>query len=107
MEQAPRVRSASMMFNSSLLSLAEGMSSSLRPVSLDRKRLRSIYYRCHSNYDSCGHKLLVEAAMAEPLIADSAATGPTGVLKLIEQADGLSIAVLIVLSVMSLASWFV
>jgi biopolymer transport protein ExbB len=45
--------------------------------------------------------------MAEPLIADSAATGPTGVLKLIEQADGLSIAVLIVLSVMSLASWFV
>jgi biopolymer transport protein ExbB len=52
-------------------------------------------------------KDLVEAAMAEPLIADSAATGPTGLLKLIEQADGLSIAVLIVLSVMSLASWFV
>jgi biopolymer transport protein ExbB len=42
--------------------------------------------------------------MAEPLNTD---TGPTGLLKLLEQADSLSLAVLIVLSVMSLASWFV
>jgi biopolymer transport protein ExbB len=34
-------------------------------------------------------------------------TGPSGLLKLLEQADGLSIAVLIALSLMSLASWFV
>ena len=45
--------------------------------------------------------------MAEPLIAQNPETGPTGLLKLLEQADGLSIAVLIVLSMMSLASWFV
>ena len=45
--------------------------------------------------------------MAEPLIAQSAETGPSGLLKLVEQADGLSIAVLLVLSLMSLASWFV
>ena len=43
--------------------------------------------------------------MAEPMIAQSAATGPSGLLELLEQADSLSIAVLIVLSVMSLASW--
>ena len=34
-------------------------------------------------------------------------TGPDGLLQLIAQADGLSIGVLIVLSLMSLASWFV
>ena len=45
--------------------------------------------------------------MAESMIAQSAATGPSGLLELLEQADSLSIAVLIVLSVMSLASWFV
>ena len=42
--------------------------------------------------------------MAEPLNTEA---GPSGLLKLLEQADGLSIAVLIVLSLMSLASWFV
>jgi hypothetical protein len=36
-----------------------------------------------------------------------AAMGDRGLLQLLEQADGLSIGVLIVLSAMSLASWFV
>jgi biopolymer transport protein ExbB len=45
--------------------------------------------------------------MAEPLSAENSGAVPDGLLKLLEQADSLSIAVLIVLAVMSLASWFV
>jgi len=45
--------------------------------------------------------------MADTSIAAGAGTGPDGFLKLLEQADSLSISVLIVLVLMSLASWFV
>ena len=45
--------------------------------------------------------------MADAIVAEGTGAGPDGLLKLIEQADNLSIAVLIVLVVMSLASWFV
>jgi biopolymer transport protein ExbB len=46
-----------------------------------------------------------EAAMAD--VTTAAGGGSMGLLKLLEQADNLSIAVLVVLSAMSLASWFV